>query len=115
MTEGPSRRAALRVLAGWSGCAAAAGIAPLVSCVRQTAPSPRDLTPLVKLADLPDGAGLRTQIRGEPILVVNHGGVVRALSGLCTHEGCELGWNGEQRLIRCPCHGSAFDPSGRVV
>ncbi len=90
-------------------------MAPLVGCVRQSAPSPSDLTPLAKLADLPEGGALRVKLGDEPVLVVNHGGTVRALSGLCTHEGCELGWNQEQQLIRCPCHGSAFDPNGRAV
>ena len=38
-----------------------------------------------------------------------------AVTAVCTHEGCPLGWNPEQRLIRCPCHGGAYDVSGQVV
>lgn len=34
-----------------------------------------------------------------------------AYSGLCTHTACAVSeWNGESRLLLCPCHGSEFDP-----
>ena len=51
----------------------------------------------------------------QPIVLVNVNGDIRAFLGVCTHEGCPLGWNPNQHLIRCPCHGSAFDTAGRVV
>tara|TARA_B100001750_G_scaffold175547_1_gene143743 strand:- start:10179 stop:10619 length:441 start_codon:yes stop_codon:yes gene_type:complete len=31
----------------------------------------------------------------------------------CTHRGCELSIGGG--IFNCPCHGSEFDPSGRVL
>jgi len=49
------------------------------------------------------------------VIVVNVSGTVRAFRAVCTHEGCPLGWNAQQHLIRCPCHGGAYDTSGRVV
>jgi cytochrome b6-f complex iron-sulfur subunit len=37
-----------------------------------------------------------------------------ALSATCTHQACEItGYAGQDFL--CPCHGSEFDTSGRVV
>lgn len=66
------------------------------------------------LPEVPPGTVLRAAFRDQPVLVVNVDGRIRVLSGLCTHEACELGWNAAQRLIRCPCHGSAFQPDGRV-
>ena len=107
-----TRRNALRLLTGWWAWIATVSITPLAGC----AGSPRhSLTPLAKLSDIPEGTALRTVFRGEPLLLLNQGGVVHALSGVCTHESCELGWNEAQRLIQCPCHGSAFDPRGQVV
>jgi len=71
--------------------------------------------PVTPLADVPPGSALRTTLGESPIIVLNVGGEVRAFEATCTHEGCPLGWNAQQRLIRCPCHGGAYDVMGRVV
>ncbi len=36
---------------------------------------------------------------------------VQALSAACPHLGCAVGFDG--KLFRCPCHESAFDPTGK--
>lgn len=33
----------------------------------------------------------------------------------CTHMGCSLRWNEEERSWDCPCHGSRFDENGRII
>jgi Rieske Fe-S protein len=71
--------------------------------------------PVTPLADVPPGSALRTTLGEGPIIVLNVGGEVRAFEATCTHEGCPLGWNPQQRLIRCPCHGGAYDVMGHVV
>ena len=71
--------------------------------------------PVTPLADVPPGSALRTTLGEGPIIVLNVGGEVRAFEATCTHEGCPLGWNPQQRLIRCPCHGGAYDVMGNVV
>jgi glycine/D-amino acid oxidase-like deaminating enzyme/nitrite reductase/ring-hydroxylating ferredoxin subunit len=42
-------------------------------------------------------------------------GRVHAVSAVCTHMGCVLGWNGIDRTWDCPCHGSRFTLSGEVL
>jgi nitrite reductase/ring-hydroxylating ferredoxin subunit len=37
-----------------------------------------------------------------------------ALSAICTHQGCTVTGFDNQRYV-CPCHGSQYDTSGRVV
>jgi Rieske Fe-S protein len=73
------------------------------------------LTPVADVARVPEGGAYRTSVGDRPLILVNERGTVRTFVAECTHEGCPLGWNPTQRLIRCPCHGSAFDTAGRVV
>jgi cytochrome b6-f complex iron-sulfur subunit len=38
-----------------------------------------------------------------------------AVSRKCTHLGCRLNFNQEQKLLVCPCHNSQFTPEGLRV
>ena len=53
------------------------------------------------------------QMEGAVILLRLPDASYRALSAVCTHQGCEVrpGSNG----LRCPCHGSAYSLDGNVV
>jgi glycine/D-amino acid oxidase-like deaminating enzyme/nitrite reductase/ring-hydroxylating ferredoxin subunit len=42
-------------------------------------------------------------------------GRVHAVSAVCTHNGCIVGWNATDRTWDCPCHGSRFELSGEVI
>lgn len=75
----------------------------------------KKVTRIAALDQVPVGGAYRIARGDEPLILVNDGGEVRGFVAICTHEGCPLGWNANQHLIRCPCHGSAFDTSGRVV
>ena len=73
------------------------------------------LTPIARVDQVPPGSAYRTTHGDDPLILVNVGGTIATFLAVCTHEGCPLGWNSNQHLIRCPCHGSAFDTAGRVV
>lgn len=116
MSEEPvSRREAIERLIRHSSAALAAGLIPLASCAGIGHGGSADPPLVVDLDRVPAGTALVTRFRDKPVVVLNQAGTIRAFSGLCTHEGCELGWNPRQQLIRCPCHGSAFDTRGRVT
>ena len=52
----------------------------------------------------------------QSIIVVNTGSVnYIALSSICTHEGCTVGYNSAASNIKCPCHGSVFTTAGSIV
>ena len=37
------------------------------------------------------------------------------MSRQCTHLGCTVPWDDEQKKFICPCHASAFDITGDVL
>ena len=60
--------------------------------------------------------GSVTLIRqGELYLNRLEDGGFLALSRKCTHLGCAIAWDEEQKFFACPCHASTFDDSGRVL
>jgi Rieske Fe-S protein len=75
----------------------------------------RTLVAVASVDRVPPGSAFRTMYADQPIVLVNVDGDIRGFIAVCTHEGCPLGWNENQHLIRCPCHGGAYDTSGRVV
>jgi glycine/D-amino acid oxidase-like deaminating enzyme/nitrite reductase/ring-hydroxylating ferredoxin subunit len=42
-------------------------------------------------------------------------GKITAVSPICTHLGCIVHWNEAESTWDCPCHGSRFEPTGRVI
>ncbi len=45
---------------------------------------------------------------------VNEGEVI-AISAGCTHLGCIVTWNSEQKIFQCPCHDGRYDAEGKVI
>ena len=42
-------------------------------------------------------------------------GVLHERSAVCPHLGCIVAWNATESSWDCPCHGSRFDPDGKVL
>lgn len=62
------------------------------------------------------------QSAAEPaVLIAGKSGDLTALSTLCTHAACTVTWEAGAATskaggnLRCPCHGSRFDATGRVL
>jgi len=48
-------------------------------------------------------------------LIKDAQGTVRALEATCRHRGCPVNWVAADKKFECPCHGSQYAPSGKVV
>lgn len=68
------------------------------------------------LGDIADGQGGIVDCGGEQVAVVKRDGRIEAaVTAVCTHLGCVVGWNAVDRTWDCPCHGSRFDIDGSVL
>jgi Rieske Fe-S protein len=53
---------------------------------------------------------------GEQLAVYkNKEDIITALSPVCTHAGCTVSFNSEEKSWDCPCHGGRFDTEGKVL
>ncbi len=50
----------------------------------------------------------------DDVIIIRNGEEYRVLSARCTHLGCRINHREGKTLI-CPCHGSRFSLSGKVV
>jgi len=68
------------------------------------------------LSDLAKGEGKIVEIAGEKTAVFrDERGLLHAVSPVCTHLGCLVGFNNAEKTWDCPCHGSRFDKDGKVL
>ena len=68
------------------------------------------------VSELASGEGGIIVRAGEKLAAyVDESGELHVMSARCTHMGCTVAWNPGPRTFDCPCHGSRFAPTGKVV
>lgn len=68
------------------------------------------------LKRLQPGTGKLVEVDGQKIAAYrDDAGILHALSPVCTHAGCIVNWNGEEKSWDCPCHGARYDVDGQVL
>jgi thiosulfate dehydrogenase [quinone] large subunit len=103
--------------------------APAAPATTSTGSAPSGAPPAGSAASVPRGAtrlGPSTALArgqgatyndpsdGNPDIVIRHGdGTLTAFSAVCTHSGCEVGYQGGQ--IVCPCHGGLYNAQTGAV
>ncbi len=71
------------------------------------------------LANHPAGdRNLAQGLKGDPTYLVvqnDHTIANYGINAVCTHLGCVVPWNVNENKFMCPCHGSQYDSTGKVV
>ncbi|MGW2864773.1 Rieske (2Fe-2S) protein [Streptomyces sp. NPDC001205] len=124
-SAGGTRRRFVRG-ASIAAAAAAAGVLADHTMLRDhPAPSPPQASTLqpqhgswhtvAASSELPHGAVRAFDTGTVTGFVTRHDGRLRAVSGVCTHQGCRLVLDRPAGQLDCPCHNSVFALSGEVV
>ncbi|WP_216893783.1 Rieske (2Fe-2S) protein [Nocardia alni] len=127
----PRRR---QVIIGTSIAAAAATVGGVVdhafvpgpasrsSAQAQQVPAEQTLVPgdgvwraVAASASVPEGSTVAFDLGTVNGFVHRRDGIVYALSGICTHQGCKLWLDGPDERLRCPCHATSFGIDGAVL
>jgi Rieske Fe-S protein len=60
-----------------------------------------------------DAPGIYSDFRQQGFFIIRRDQKLLVLSSICTHNGCKLNVAPDQSFF-CKCHGSIFDPDGKV-
>ena len=72
--------------------------------------------PKEKFDDIKRGQAGIIQYNGEKVGVYkDHNDNIYMVDVMCTHMGCQLEWNGDEKCWECPCHGSRFSYMGELI
>ena len=71
--------------------------------------------PVAAVSAIPPGHAMQVSTATLDAVIINDGGDISAVSGVCTHLGCKLQPDDTNRKLDCPCHQTAFSWSGRVL
>jgi Rieske Fe-S protein len=71
--------------------------------------------PVAAVTSIPAGHAMVVSTASVDAVVINDGGSISAVSGICTHLGCKLQPDDAAKKLNCPCHQTAFSWSGKVL
>lgn len=68
------------------------------------------------LESLQSGEGKILRYHGKRVAAYrDEQGTAHTCSAVCTHMGCLVSWNDAEKTWDCPCHGSRFEATGKVM
>ena len=67
------------------------------------------------LDEIQQGEGTVVEVNKTKIAAFrDSSGKLATLSPICTHAGCVVEWNSNDKTWDCPCHGARFNSDGTV-
>jgi nitrite reductase/ring-hydroxylating ferredoxin subunit len=91
------------------------GGAPIVAADGVLTPDGGQWRAVASVQQLPAGQAMTVSTASVDAVIVNDGGQITAVSGVCTHLGCKLQPDNADQRLSCPCHQTAFAWSGKVL
>jgi cytochrome b6-f complex iron-sulfur subunit len=65
--------------------------------------------------DLAVDTAMSVTVSGQPYFITRDSGGFMAVSAICTHMGCTVGFDSTGPMFDCPCHGSQYKIDGTVL
>lgn len=116
--KGESNRRKFLLWSGWAGIVVTVGVA-FHSLFRFIRPRVLFEPPAVfragRTADYPRASVSEKWKSDQKVWIVHGGEGIYALISICTHLACTPNWFEEEKVFKCPCHGSVFTIEGDVV
>lgn len=73
-------------------------------------------TLVIAKRDIPLGEAREIVLNNVPVVVLNRPGKgLIAVSRVCTHLGCLVQYDKENKRLLCPCHAGVYDLEGNVL
>lgn len=73
-------------------------------------------SPIISYEELENDSGGVVDYKGEKLgIYKDKNGKMYAVVPYCKHLGCELTWNNLEKTWDCPCHGSRYDYTGKII
>ncbi|HEX5142720.1 MAG TPA: Rieske 2Fe-2S domain-containing protein, partial [Mycobacterium sp.] len=107
--------AATGIVVGRNLLAGPRAAAPAAAKQERLDPNSGAWRPVGASADVPDGATLAFDLGAVNGFVHRAGATLEAVSGVCTHQGCKLWFDGPDSRLRCPCHSTSFSLTGETL
>ena len=75
-----------------------------------------DREKIESMAAIAPGEAKLVKLDGKAMAIYkDEQGGIHAVSTVCPHAKCSVGWNSAEKSWDCPCHGSRFDIDGEVL
>jgi len=111
------RRSFLKAVLAFLGATSVASfLYPLFRYLTPPASAEQSKTLVIAKRDIPLGEAKGIVFNGVPAVVLNRPGKgLLALSRICTHLGCLVQYDKENKRLLCPCHAGVYDLEGNIV
>jgi cytochrome b6-f complex iron-sulfur subunit len=111
------RRSFLKAVLAFLGATSVASfVYPLTRYLAPSASTESTKAFVIAKREIPLGDAMEIVFNGIPAVILNRPGKgLIAVSRVCTHLGCLVQYDKENKRLLCPCHAGVYDLEGNIV